>query len=314
MARRLIINRRAFFCDGPNPKGGLDRMQSMEDTPIRHVTDTALWVATFRARETERGDALFRDPLARLLVGEEGERIAKQMQRSTAVGWSVVVRTCLIDSFLTQALTRGIDGVLNLGAGLDTRPYRMDLPSGLLWIEVDHPQMIAFKEERLKNERPKCRLERVGLDLSDPEARKRLLSEVQSKCQRVLVLTEGVLPYLSNENVQGLAQDLHAHSHMEFWIVDYWSRFFAERMRKSKTFKKLKNAPFLFDPPDWRTFFAETGWDLEEMRFMGYEGRKLGRPAPFPIWMKLLRVLMPAEQKDRIAKMSGYALLRAHRA
>jgi len=285
----------------------------MENTPIRHVSDTAVWVATFRARETERPDALFRDPLARRLVGDEGERVVNQMEEAATVGWSVVVRTCLIDDYLKQAFAQGVDAVLNLGAGLDTRPYRMELPNDLLWIEVDYPAMIELKQERLKNETPRCRLERVSLDLADSEARRRLFSDVQTRAKKVLILTEGVLPYLSNENVLELAKDLHSQSHFEYWIVDYWSKMFVERMRKSKTFLKMRNAPFLFDPPVWKEFFEGAGWDVEQLRYTGNEARKLGRPAPFPIWLKLLAMLMPAEKKKQIEQMSGYALLRARR-
>lgn len=285
----------------------------METTPIRHVSDTAVWVATFRARETDRPDALFRDPLARVLVGDEGEQIVTQMEEAATVGWSIVVRTCLIDDYLKQAIAQGVDAVLNLGAGLDTRPYRMELPSDLLWIEVDYPTTIELKQERLKNETPRCRLERVSMDLADRDSRRRLFSELQTRAKKVLVLTEGVLPYLSNESVLELARDLHAQSHFEFWIVDYWSKMFLERMRKSKTFTKLRNAPFLFNPPVWREFFEQAGWDVDQLRYTGNEARKLGRPAPFPFWLKLLALLMPAEQKKQIEQMSGYALLRARR-
>ena len=43
---------------------------------FRDISDTALWAAVFRARETERDDALFRDPLAKRLAGTRGAQIA----------------------------------------------------------------------------------------------------------------------------------------------------------------------------------------------------------------------------------------------
>ena len=45
------------------------------DTPIRNVSDTAVWVAMYRARENDRPNGLFRDPFARRLAGERGEQI-----------------------------------------------------------------------------------------------------------------------------------------------------------------------------------------------------------------------------------------------
>ena len=78
----------------------------------------------------------------------------------------VVIRTCVIDDFIQHAIAQGVDAIVNLGAGLDTRPYRMDLPESLLWIEVDYPRVIEFKDERLAGQHPRCKLERVPLDLA----------------------------------------------------------------------------------------------------------------------------------------------------
>src|SRR5262249_21551140 len=66
---------------------------------------------------------------------------------------------------------RRADLVLNLGAGLDTRPYRMQLPSNLTWVEADRASIIHLKESRLFEEKPFCKLERVSCDLTDDSAR-----------------------------------------------------------------------------------------------------------------------------------------------
>lgn len=71
----------------------------------------------------------------------------------------------IIDDFVTQAIERGIDAVVNLGAGLDSRPYRFDLPRALAWIEVDYPSIIDLKEERLAADVPSCHVERIKMDL-----------------------------------------------------------------------------------------------------------------------------------------------------
>src|SRR5262245_27077063 len=101
------------------------------DSVVTGVADTALWVATYRARETERPDALFRDPLAGVLAGERGKKIAQALAHSEIMYWVMVLRTVAIDDLVTKAISLGVDTVLNLGAGLDTRPYRMNLPPSL---------------------------------------------------------------------------------------------------------------------------------------------------------------------------------------
>src|SRR5436309_2054705 len=100
----------------------------MTEPLIRNISDTARWAAVFRAQETERPDALFRDPLARRLAGERGQQIATAMTMHTKNAWSWVMRTYVVDQYIERMLAVGVDTVLNLAAGLDTRPYRMGVP------------------------------------------------------------------------------------------------------------------------------------------------------------------------------------------
>ena len=111
----------------------------MPDKLIRNISDTALWVAPYRAAETERPDAVFKDPFARALAGERGRQIAKAQKFGDQNAWSFTARTVLFDRFITEVVRDGADTVVNLAAGLDTRPYRMDLPNALRGIEVDLP-------------------------------------------------------------------------------------------------------------------------------------------------------------------------------
>jgi O-methyltransferase involved in polyketide biosynthesis len=91
-------------------------------------------IAAYRARETERADALFRDPLAARLAGDRGMRILENLpQRTFLGGWSIVIRTCIIDSFIQSAVAEGIDTIVNLGAGLDTRPISLSWPMRQWW-------------------------------------------------------------------------------------------------------------------------------------------------------------------------------------
>ena len=111
---------------------------------IEHVTDTAFWIASVRAMESERPDALFRDPLADKLAGAKGRAIARSMSRHGLIAFTVAQRTTGLDRLILQAIQSGVDTVLNLGAGLDTRPYRMQLPQSLRWYEADFPSVIEI--------------------------------------------------------------------------------------------------------------------------------------------------------------------------
>lgn len=282
----------------------------MNETPITDVTDTAAWVASYRARETLRSDSLFKDPLAGVLAGTWGETIA---EKNTTFGaeWYIIIRTRIIDAFITNCLKRGVDTIVNLGAGLDTRPYRLDLPEDLLWIEVDYPRIMNLKNEKLKDETANCRLERIALDLSQHEARATLLESINARSKRVLILTEGVLPYLNEEEVRSLALDLKKQSNFHYWIVDYFAPGMIRRLGKSSNRKQMQNAPFLFNPSHWKDFFAKSGWSLNEMKYVISEGRRLGRNPPLPAIGRLGFRILPSFIKQKIEELSGFALLEA---
>src|SRR6516164_3216703 len=138
---------------------------------ITHVSDTARWTALHRATESARPDALFRDPLAERLAGEHGRAIVAKTPRMSRNGWWLVARTKIIDDVITQSIAEGCDRVLNLAAGLDTRPYRLDLPSDFTWVEADLPELLKEKTELLADQIPLCQLTRTAVDLADPRAR-----------------------------------------------------------------------------------------------------------------------------------------------
>lgn len=285
----------------------------MSEPTIQHVSDTAFLIAHFRAEESARRGALFRDPLAARLAGEKGRALAESFHTRAMTGWMTAIRTVVIDDFVRAVVASGVETVLCLGAGLDTRPYRLDLPADLAWVEVDYPAVIAFKEERLAGEPPRCRLERIGADLADPAARRDLLARIDARPGRVLVLTEGLVPYLDNEQVGALADDLRALSRVDSWVVDYTSKEGQRYRQRSGVHRQMRNAPFRFQPDDWFAFFAARGWRPREVRYLPEEGIRLGRPAPLPrryrLITRLLLAVTPPSARGRLTRFSGYALL-----
>src|SRR5579859_972160 len=112
-------------------------MANQAEQSLRNISDTALWVAVYRARESERADALFRDPFARKLAGARGEKIAQELEKAQRYEWPYVSRTLRFDQIISEQVKQGADMVINLAAGLDTRPYRMDLPASLKWVRSE---------------------------------------------------------------------------------------------------------------------------------------------------------------------------------
>jgi methyltransferase (TIGR00027 family) len=277
---------------------------------IRDVSDTAIWVAYYRGKESDRADAMFRDPLAKRLTAERGERIAASFgNTSRYTEWTVLARTVLIDEIILQAIAEGVDAVVNLGAGLDTRPYRMELPPSLLWVEADFPHMIQYKFTKLHAEMPRCRLQRVAVDLSDDTARRAFLASVVPEAHKVLVLTEGVVPYLTEDQVAGLAADLRAQPRIAFWAAEHFAPQVYRHLQAISKTPMLMNSPFRFFPADWVGFFRRNGWERKEVRYMSDVARRFGRMPPFPWWARLLVKFMSKERKQSMRTMTGYALM-----
>lgn len=287
----------------------------MDEHVIKEVSDTAFLAAAYRALETDRPKALFRDPFAARLAGEQGRKILDSMPKQAFIGgWTVAIRTRIIDDFIQNAISEGVDTVLNLGAGLDARPYRMELPASLRWIEVDYPHVFELKESRLSGETPKCRLERVRLDLANVEARRSFLDEVAAESKKIFALTEAVTPYLPDDAVASLGADLRSRDAIRYWVVDYFSPESYRYRQRSGMSRAMKNAPFLFEPKDYFGFFAGIGWKPKETRYFAIEAERLHRPAPFPLPLRMLMrvagLFASPERRREMKQYAGFVLFR----
>jgi methyltransferase (TIGR00027 family) len=261
---------------------------------IRNISDTALWVAVYRARETERQDALFQDPFARKLASERGEQIARDLLAGQRYEWPYTARTVRFDQIITEQIKEGTDMVINLAAGLDTRPYRMDLPSSLKWVEVDLPGIIDYKEAILGQEKPRCTLERLRLDLADIAGRRALFQKLGSSARRVLVVTEGLLVYLTRDEVSALGRDLAAQTSFRDWAIDLCSPGLLKILQKNLGALSEAGSPLKFGPEEGPDFFTECGWKAVEVYSMLKTAAQIKR---LPFFLRLMALL--PESKGR---------------
>jgi methyltransferase (TIGR00027 family) len=279
------------------------------DNPIRNVSDTALWVAIYRAMESERSDALFNDPFARRLGGERGEAIVRSIPKGAATSWPMVVRTAVMDEIILRCVRQGAATVLNLAAGLDARPYRLPLPSSLRWLHVDLPDMVDYFRGQMAGETPHCELEFIAADMRDADAKRDVFTRAAIHGP-VLVITEGLLVYLESGQVAGLARDLHDIAHAKWWLTDLASPMLLKILEKQWAPKlKAGNAPFQFGPAEGTAFFAPFGWREAEFRSTWDESFRLQRTMRGAWLWKLLSHLQPKAKQEAGRRMSGIVLL-----
>jgi methyltransferase (TIGR00027 family) len=279
-------------------------------SPIRDVSDTARWVAIYRAFESERRDAIFRDPYARELGGERGEAIVRSMPGGEHTAWPMVVRTAVMDEIVLRCVRAGAKTVLNLAAGLDARAFRLDLPKQLRWIHADMPDMVDYFRARMDRETPRCALEYAALDLREEAPRKALFESVAATGP-LLVITEGLLIYLPAEAVAPLAREIHDAARARWWLTDLASPQLLKILARRWAPSGLQaNAPFVFGPPEGSAWFEPYGWRELEWRSSFGESLKLNRTMRGGAWFwGLLEKLQPRARQAIGRRMSGILLM-----
>ncbi|MFE9118633.1 class I SAM-dependent methyltransferase [Streptomyces sp. NPDC007172] len=185
------------------------------------VWATAVGVARVRALETGRENALFRDPLAQAFATAGGlwpssKPLADDQaaqRRRMAVAFSIVIRTKFLDDLLWEASASGVRQVVLLGAGMDSRAFRMDWPDGTRLFEVDTAAPLDFKASVLREERAVARCERitVPVDLREdwPGA---LAAAGHDPAVPTVWIAEGLLIYLPEDAVELLLTRIGAQS------------------------------------------------------------------------------------------------------
>src|SRR5262249_50751639 len=128
--------------------------------------------------------------------------------------------------------------VLSIGCGLDARPWRLDLPAELRWIEVDFPDMLDYKEGLLRDEAPRCRRERLPADVTDAAQRRALYAAAGSA--PALMITEGLLMYLPAATIELLATEPPRECGITNWIADITTEAFQQAINCSASMQRVR--------------------------------------------------------------------------
>lgn len=272
-----------------------------------NVSETAFWTAEYRARETENRRPLFQDRYARRLAGRRGEEIARTLPFADKYSWSWAVRTYMFDELITEQVRQGTDIVVNLAAGLDARPYRMELPDTLIWVEVDLPDIIAYKADVLRREKPSCALERVSLDLADVEGRRALFAALGTRARKALILSEGFVIYMTAEQAGALAADLATPDSFQSWMLDLVSPGLLRILQQNMGSQLSSGGCSLqFGPSEGPGCFASKGWRPTEVRSLL---RTAASKQRLPLAIRFLALLPESTGPQGALPWSGVTLL-----
>ncbi|HNT54266.1 MAG TPA: SAM-dependent methyltransferase [Anaerolineaceae bacterium] len=227
------------------------------------LASTASWTASVRAQESARADGLFRDPWAEALAGPEGrDWIAQRTPDKTL---AIVLRTRYFDDFLQRvSRDQGLDQVVLMAAGYDTRAYRLNWSADTRLYELDQPAVLQHKARVLAAAaaRPACHRQTVDLDLAKPW-QELLVAAGFEPAKPSLWLLEGFLFYLPDEQVRqilGQVSKLAApHSWLGFDIIN--SIMLNHPYTKAWVdMQAASGAPWIGTLDDPVAFLAALGW------------------------------------------------------
>ena len=208
-------------------------------------------------QDAEREQPVCGDTYAKVFMNEQGLEILEAFKDETRPNTSNVARHRIIDDLLRQELLANRDlTVVIIGAGFDTRAFRL---KGGTWIELDEPQVITYKEERLPASSSDNELQRIAIDFATDSLEQKLDS--LSGRSPVTIMIEGVLMYLEKATVDALLQTLRRLFPQHKLICDLMTTDFLDK-NAATIHEKLTGmgATFKFTMDNPEELFVKTGY------------------------------------------------------
>ena len=123
----------------------------------------------------------------------------------------LISRTRYIDELIKNSATRGVEQYVILGAGYDSRAYRLELPSSLRIFEVDQAEVLDRKRSKLPKELPNSEnVTYVSVDFAHQSLTEQLLAAGFDRNKSTVTTFEGVSQYITKEAVRSTIEELAA--------------------------------------------------------------------------------------------------------
>lgn len=256
------------------------------------ISRTAFYCTGVRALDARSPAPLCGDRYAERFMDDAAWRIFAPFRRFRGPNGSNVVRHRILDDLLrTRLIAEPHLRVVVLGAGFDSRAYRL---AGGSWIEVDEPQILAFKEPRLPAASCPNRLERIAVDFATESLAEKLAPfAAQDRERPAIAVIEGVLMYLSESEVEKLLAALAGlFPALEIACDVATKEFFARYARRLHArIRDLGTSFALADRPLEELFAAAGFMERERISIPGRAAAMGALPAPERLAVHLLRSL-----------------------
>lgn len=247
------------------------------------VAETLMITLYARYIETQRSDSFFQDPKAVEIAQRTNYNFEKY-----AKGWAsqlgIIIRVREYDRLVKNFLeSHPYAVVVNLGCGLCTRFTRVDNGS-VRWYEIDLPEAIALRRKFFEENDRYQFVAKSLLDFSWIEQIQR------APHQPLLILMEGVAPYLKGAENREIVKQIHRHLAPTELVFDVLSRKSAKSAKRHDTVSKT-NAEFKSGIDSGKEVETwETGVTLKDEIY--YLTQFVDRPQRLPLWVRYLSFIM----------------------
>ncbi len=179
--------------------------------------------------DAERTRSVCSDRFAKRFMDERGMRIYEPFKSETMPNISNISRCRIIDELVRNELQEDAGSyVITIGAGFDTRPYRL---TGGNWVEIDEPQIIDYKNEKLPVAECPNGLTRIAIDFSAESLTAKL--EQIGNDKPVVIVIEGVFMYLEPESIKDTLRQIQNLFPKHILLCDLMTSKFFERFARS---------------------------------------------------------------------------------
>lgn len=192
---------------------------------MKPVSNTAFYCCGIRMRDAQSRRPICGDDYARLFMDDRGLAIFREFVAESAPNASNVARHRYIDDYLRARITREPNlHIVLLGCGFDSRAFRL---RGGTWYELDEPQLIAYKDEKLPAAQAPNPLQRIAIEFGVDLLQEKLRA-IPADAPTVVVI-EGVTMYLPAESLRATLEVLASRFPQHVIIADLMTNDFIER-------------------------------------------------------------------------------------
>lgn len=268
------------------------------------ISNTAFYCCGVRMDDARRKRPVCNDIHAHKFMDPRGLEIYQPFRAETMPNISNISRCRIIDDEIASALANNTSTtVITIGAGFDTRPYRLD---GGNWIEFDEPQIIEYKNDRLPVTQCANSLTRVPIDF----ARDSLLEKLApiEASENVVVVVEGVFMYLDAQSIENTLRQVQQRFSKHLLLCDLMTRNFFDKFAQRVHAKLVATGGHFSERPDDPTeIFRQYNYRLRQAVPMFERASEVG-----VLWDEVkipamvMRLLLNVFMKD----LQGYAVHR----